>query len=148
MIRLMLAVVVLVAAIFFFVGYWMNGTFRTAPAVTGNETRDVDPPDIKTPEIDTRAVKEKGAELRDQAAVAARRVGTSLEEGGLTAKIKAKMVLDDVVKARNIDVTTSGTAVTLSGTVHSEQERERAVALARETEGVTQVIDRLVVRRI
>jgi osmotically-inducible protein OsmY len=33
--------------------------------------------------------------------------------------------------------------VTLSGRVHSQTERERALRLARETEGVQQVVDRL-----
>ena len=76
----------------------------------------------------------------------ATRVGQSLEEGSLTAKIKAKMVLDDVVKARSISVSTEGTTVTLTGTVHSQAERDRALSLARETDGVTKVIDRLDVR--
>jgi osmotically-inducible protein OsmY len=50
------------------------------------------------------------------------------------------------VKSRTIDVTTKGTAVTLSGSVRTPAERTRAVALARETAGVTQVIDHLVVQ--
>jgi osmotically-inducible protein OsmY len=37
--------------------------------------------------------------------------------------------------------------VTLSGRVRSEEERQRAVALARETEGVKNVTDRLVIGR-
>jgi hyperosmotically inducible protein len=57
--------------------------------------------------------------------------------------IKAKMALDDAVKARGITVTTRGTTVTLSGVVESKAEHDRAMALARETEGVTQVIDDL-----
>jgi hyperosmotically inducible protein len=104
--------------------------------------------EIKTPQIDTAAARERGAELGARAAVAAARVGDTLEEGSLTAKIKAKMVLDDLVKARDINVTTSGTTVTLTGTVHSQKERERALALARETEGISQVIDHLTVRQI
>ena len=47
------------------------------------------------------------------------------------------MALDDSVKARAINVTTHGTTVTLSGTVDSNAERDRAMALARETDGVT-----------
>jgi osmotically-inducible protein OsmY len=47
------------------------------------------------------------------------------------------------VKAAAIDVDTNGTVVTLSGTVRSEHERMRAVLLARETDGVTDVVDRL-----
>src|SRR5919109_956262 len=46
-------------------------------------------------------------------------------------------------KARAINVTTHGTTVTLSGVVESKAEHDRAMALARETDGVTQVIDDL-----
>jgi osmotically-inducible protein OsmY len=133
LIRLMLVAVVLVAAAFFLFGYWSGGSFQGAPAVTG----------IKTPQIDTTKAREAGAEIGAKAAVAASRLGASIEEGSLTAKIKGKMVLDDLVKARTINVTTEGTTVTLRGTVQSRQERDRAVALARETEGVTRVIDQL-----
>jgi osmotically-inducible protein OsmY len=138
LIRLILLVVVVVAAAFFLFGYWTNGAFRSTPSVT----------EIKTPRIDTAAAREKGAELGERAAVAAARVGETLEEGSLTAKIKAKMVLDDLVKARDINVPTNGTIVTLTGTVHSQRERDRANALAKETEGVTQVVDHLTMRQI
>ena len=39
----------------------------------------------------------------------------SAGEAALTSKIKAKMVLDDTIKARSIDVTTDRTTVTVSG---------------------------------
>jgi osmotically-inducible protein OsmY len=53
------------------------------------------------------------------------------------------MVLDDSIKARAIDVTTDGSVVTLSGTVGSVSEHDRAVRLSRETAGVTHVVDNL-----
>jgi osmotically-inducible protein OsmY len=53
------------------------------------------------------------------------------------------MALDDLVKARDINVTTHGTTVTLSGTVDSKTEHDRALSLANETAGVTKVIDDL-----
>jgi osmotically-inducible protein OsmY len=87
--------------------------------------------------------RESAAEIGEKAGVAASTVGSTLEEAALTTKIKAKMALDDVVKARSIDVTTRGTTVTLSGVVQSRTEHDRAMALARETEGVTDVIDDL-----
>lgn len=136
LIRLVLVALVVVAAAFFLFGYWSSGRFDAAPAVTG----------IKTPSIDTAAARETGAAIGEKTAVAASRVSASLEEGSLTAKIKAKMVLDDLVKARTIDVTTEGTTVTLTGTVHSQQERDRAVSLAKETTGVSRVVDQLAVR--
>ena len=132
----MLVAVVVVAAAFFFIGYWSGGWFEAAPA----------PTDIRAPRIDTTAAREAGAEIGEKAATVAARVSESMEEGGLTVKIKAKMVLDDLVKARTINVTTEGTTVTLTGTVHFQQERERSLALARETQGVTSVVDRLTVK--
>lgn len=137
LIRMMLVVVVVVAAAFFLFGYWSSGRFDAAapPAI-----------DIDGPEIDAAKARQVGAQIGEKTAVAASRLEDSIEEGSLTAKIKAKMVLDDLVSARTIDVTTDGTVVTLAGTVHSQQERDRAIALARETNGVTKVVDQLTIR--
>jgi osmotically-inducible protein OsmY len=87
--------------------------------------------------------RERGAEVGEKVAIAAAKVKETAEEAALTSKIKAKMVLDDNIKARAIDVTTDDSSVTLSGTVRSVEEHDRAVRLARETAGVTQVVDRL-----
>ncbi len=57
------------------------------------------------------------------------------------------MVLDDYVKARTINVETKGSVVTLTGTVESVAERERAVRLAKETKGVTEVVDKLEIKK-
>jgi hyperosmotically inducible periplasmic protein len=92
------------------------------------------------------SAREKGREVGERVAVATEKVKENVTEASLTAKIKAKMALDDSVKARAIDVTTNGTTVTLSGTVRSATEHDRAVALARETGGITHVVDRLTVR--
>ena len=88
----------------------------------------------------------RGAELGEKAAVAGEKIKDAAHDAAITSKIKAKMALDDTVKSRTIDVTTKGTTVTLSGTVRTPAERSRAVALTRETSGVTQVIDHLVVQ--
>jgi len=139
LLRLVIVLVLVVAAGAFFLGWWgSNRTDRVAdpgPAV-GTAGR-----------VDTQKAKEVGAEVGAKTAEAANRAGTLLNEGALTAKIKSKMALDDLVRARSIDVTTSGQVVTLSGTVSSEAERSRAVQLARETAGVTQVVDRLSIVR-
>jgi hypothetical protein len=100
--------------------------------------------------VDAEKARERGVELARKAAettkVAAERTGEVVGEATLTAKIKSKMALDDYVKARTINVDTTGTTVTLTGTVHSEQERERALRLARETEGIKSVVDKLQVK--
>jgi hypothetical protein len=85
----------------------------------------------------------RAAYLGSRAAVATSKVEETISEAALTTKIKAKMTLDDIVKARTINVTTHGTTVTLSGRVESKAEHDRAMSLARETDGVTEVIDDL-----
>lgn len=87
--------------------------------------------------------RERGAEVGEKVAVAAAKVKDSAAEAALTSKIKAKMVLDDNIRSRAIDVTTDGATVTLTGTVRSVDEHDRAVRLARETAGVVQVVDHL-----
>jgi hyperosmotically inducible protein len=79
----------------------------------------------------------------EKAGDVASKLENSVAEGTLTAKIKAKMALDDLVKASAISVETTGTVVTLTGRVSSAAERDRAVRLAQETAGVTKVVDRL-----
>ena len=139
LLKMVLVALVLVAGAFFLFGYWTGGSFRI-PALS--------PADSPiTPSIDTATARERGAEIGEQAAKAVATAGAAIDEGALTAKIKAKMVLDDLVKARAINVTTTGSTVTVSGSVHSRQEQERAVQLAKETDGVTRVIDRLVIRQ-
>jgi osmotically-inducible protein OsmY len=93
--------------------------------------------------VDVNAARERGAEVGEKVAIAAAKVKESTREAALTSKIKAKMVLDDHIKARSIDVTTNGSTVTVSGVVQSTEEHDRALRLARETDGVTQVVDRL-----
>jgi hyperosmotically inducible protein len=56
------------------------------------------------------------------------------------------MALDDAIKARGIDVTTNDGVVTISGSGPSQAEHDRAMALARDTEGVTRVVDHLEIR--
>ncbi len=133
LVRLVLVALVVLAAAYYLFGYWPGGRLPSAT-------------EYKTPQIDTAAAREAGAAIGEKTAVAASRVSESLEEGSLTAKIKAKMMLDELVNARAIDVTTEGTTVTLSGTVQSQGEHARAIALARETNGVSKVVDRLTVR--
>src|SRR5262245_47080289 len=95
--------------------------------------------------VDVNVARERGAEVGEKVAIAAEKVKETAAEAALTSKIKAKMVLDDYIEARAIDVTTNGTTVTVSGTVRSVSEHDRALRLARETAGITQVIDHLTV---
>jgi osmotically-inducible protein OsmY len=100
--------------------------------------------------INAEAARAQSKDIIDKTAATVGKAATEVKEavdaGSLTLKIKSKMALDDLVKARTINVDTSGSVVTLTGTVESTQERERAVRLARETAGVTNVVDKLQVK--
>ncbi len=96
--------------------------------------------------VDRDAIRERGAEVGERVAGAGAVVAESVAEASLTAKIKAKMALDDRISAGRIDVTTEGSTVTLTGRVGSQEERERAVRMTRETDGVVNVVDQLTVR--
>jgi hyperosmotically inducible protein len=91
----------------------------------------------------TSTAGERMGQLEAQAGKGAQEVGEYVSDAGLTAKIKAKMALDDNVRARTIEVSTTDGVVTLAGTVGSAVERDRAVGLARETKGIKRVVDHL-----
>jgi osmotically-inducible protein OsmY len=131
---LMLALVVVGAVVA--INYW-NGAPLLSDPRTGR------PAVGTTGTVDVNAARERGAEVGEKVAVAAAKMRDSAQEAALTSKIKAKMVLDDAIKARSIDVTTDGTTVTVSGVVRSVDEHDRALRLARETAGVTHVVDRM-----
>lgn len=62
----------------------------------------------------------------------------------ITTKIQAQYFVDPEIKPWAIDVTTgNGGVVTLEGMVDSAEDKAKAVRIARETEGVTRVEDRL-----
>lgn len=70
---------------------------------------------------------------------------SDMNDTWLTTRVQAKYFLDGDVRGRNIDVTTSGGVVTLTGMVGNEAERRQALALARSTDGVREVVDKLTV---
>ena len=139
LLRLVVVVVVLVALAAFFMGYrWADGPAQVVDRPVGTTG-------IGTPEIDTARARDAGARIGEKVAQGVNEAERVAANASLTAKIKSKMALDDAVHAASIDVDTSGTVVTLSGRVASDEERRKAVTLARETDGVTSVIDHLAV---
>ena len=135
--RLILIVIVVIGIAAFFVGYrWGGGrpaVVEDRPVGTSGPVRD----------YDTSRARDVGADVGEKVAIGANQAQRALSAASLTAKIKSKMTLDDTVDAARIDVDTDGTVVTLTGTVKSQSQKTRALQLARETDGVTSVVDRL-----
>jgi len=84
---------------------------------------------------DTDADRERGINVR----------GTlqPVNDTWLTTKIQSKYFLDRSLKARDIDVTTNGGVVTLTGRVENEAQKREAEAIAKETAGVARVDNKL-----
>jgi hyperosmotically inducible protein len=64
----------------------------------------------------------------------------------LEAKVKSKMAADSQVNASEITVTVKDQVVTLRGNLDSATAKEKALQLARETNGVKNVIDEIAVK--
>ncbi len=138
LLRLVLVLVILVGVATFFLGWWGRGQ---SPSFTG-------PPATGTSgHVDTDRARAAGAEVGERTAEAANAVRAELSDASLTAKIKSKMALDDTIKASDISVRTDDHVVTLRGSVATPAQHDRAVQLARETDGVRQVVDHLTIGR-
>jgi osmotically-inducible protein OsmY len=81
-------------------------------------------------------VREEGREAADATRDAAGRAGAAITDAAITSAVKAKFLADTTVKGLQIDVDTNGGMVTLNGNVSSRAEADRAMNLARNTEGV------------
>jgi len=134
-IRLFLVLLVLAVGGVLAYNYWTGNGFTLTPPTTSATGVDADKARAKGGEITRKAAETTKA--------AAERTGEVVSEAALTAKIKSKMALDDTVPARTINVSTRDHVVTVSGHVRTEAERTRALQLARETAGVTRVVDHL-----
>jgi len=66
-------------------------------------------------------------------------------DAGITSTVKSKLAADETVKAYQVNVDTRDHIVTLTGTVDSPAAKARAVLLAREADGVTDVIDNITI---
>jgi hyperosmotically inducible periplasmic protein len=84
-------------------------------------------------------------QVKAHARSVADRVGKEVSDTWITTKVQAMYFLDRDVKGMNIDVTTKGGVVTLTGTVATDATRQKAIADARSIDGVSQVVDKLTV---
>lgn len=64
-----------------------------------------------------------------------------LDDAGVTAKVKARLMADPEINAFHIDVDTMEGRVTLNGKVASAEQKDEAEKLARRTEGVREVVN-------
>lgn len=102
--------------------------------------------------VSARKADDKLDKAKDKADAKADKTGDKLDrldneisDAWITTKVQSKYYLDSDVKGLQVDVTTNGGVVTLTGKVGSAAERQKALSLAKSTDGVKQVIDKLTV---
>jgi len=68
---------------------------------------------------------------------------SAIKDGWLVMKIHSELVDEDLLGGSDVDVDVDKGVVTLQGTVRSEAGRNRAIAVAKSSDGVKNVIDQL-----
>jgi osmotically-inducible protein OsmY len=95
------------------------------------------------------AGKEVGDKTEDAAqatAEAGKELAKATDDPTTTSAIKMKFARDKMVDAFDINVDTNDGNVTLTGTVNSKAEADRAIELARSVEGVKSVKSNLTIK--
>jgi hyperosmotically inducible protein len=73
------------------------------------------------------------------AACANKSIRPATDDAGVSTRVRTALLNDPQVAAGGINVTAANGVVTLSGSVRTAAERDRAVSLARQTSGVSDV---------
>jgi hyperosmotically inducible protein len=89
--------------------------------------------------------KEGAGTVADKTKEGVSKTGEVITDGWITTRVKSKFVGEDLLKGSDINVDTDNHVVTLKGTVPSAAARARAVAEAKEVEGVHKVVDQLTI---
>ena len=110
------------------VGRWFAGLTVAAVAVSAPAVS------ARVTEPATSVQQQRGAQPKS---------GNVVKDSWITFKVHSQFLPEDALEGSEIDVDTVAGTVTLSGTVVTENGRARAVAIAKATDGVKSVNDKL-----
>ena len=85
-------------------------------------------------------------EPKSEAQTAPTTIGTEIDDTAITTKVKAALLADDYVKGLDIKVETRKGEVQLSGYVDSQEQIDKAVAIAKGVENVKNVDNKMMVK--
>lgn len=74
-------------------------------------------------------------------------VGVKIDDGAITAKVKAALISDPIIESADISVVTRDGEVQLSGFVENQAQIDRAIEVAQEVEGVKSVLDEMSIKQ-
>jgi hyperosmotically inducible protein len=87
--------------------------------------------------------KAERQEAKTDASQATAKASGAIDDAAITTKVKSALLADDQVKGTQINVDTSGGNVTLTGTVDTEAQVQRAVEVTKGVSGVQSVKNNL-----
>jgi hypothetical protein len=72
--------------------------------------------------------------------------GEMIDDSVITAKVKTELIRDEFVKARDVNVDTFRGTVQLSGFVERDEQKARAGEIARQVNGVRDVVNNITIK--
>ncbi|MEO8069990.1 MAG: BON domain-containing protein [Acidobacteriota bacterium] len=103
--------------------------------------------DVKPGDVERSAYNEDMArEARERAAAASESVGDSLDDAWIHTKVRSKLAGEGELPGGSINVDVKNNVVTLRGSVATVADRTKAASIAKDTEGVKSVVNRLVIK--
>jgi hyperosmotically inducible protein len=105
----------------------------TQPATTSQDATSPEPASTTQPATTTQP--------------ASSTVGTEIDDGVITTKVKAALLADADIKSLDIGVETNKGNVQLSGVVDSQDQIDQAVAIAKKVDGVTNVGNQMSIKK-
>jgi len=84
--------------------------------------------------------------VKNELRVGSRSMGQGLDDKVLGAKIKARLMEEPGVRSLNIDVDVYSGSANVTGTVSSQEQKKKILALIRSIDGVKGIVDNLQVR--
>ena len=87
-----------------------------------------------------------GCQMGSHESSSDRTAGRALDDKTITAEVKGRLSDDPLYKFSDVDVKTFGGVVQLSGFVNTNEQKQRAAEIARQVNGVTQVVDNITLK--
>jgi osmotically-inducible protein OsmY len=134
--------------------YKQSGSDRTTPGpeeITQGGSRTNESSTERKGDLRAEQIRDElarsGRVVRKKAQEVGAAVSDATADARITGSIKTKLAVDSDLSALTVSVNTTEGVVTLSGTVSSHEHIAKAIKLALETEGVSEVVSTLQVKQ-
>ena len=135
-------IVIIMAFVFGFAGCQQDGTAEKAGKKIDQATEKAGKNIDQATEKAGKKIEEVGEAINAKA----EKAGEIMDDSAITAKIKAEILSDPLLKVSQINVTTTNNVVMLSGAVDSQQSIDRAMEIVHSIKNVKSIENNLTVK--